>query len=172
MEIRHLADRRDIPGLVESHGRAWRVAYDGIVPDAVLAGMTVDPTPDEIDRWHDRFAVDHDRILVAVLDGTVRGYAFVRWGEDTKPFVGPDEAGLKAIYVHPDHWGGGIGTTLLERGLALLPSTVTSIKLEMLDGNDVGAGFYESRGFERIGTGETDMAGGTLPTADLRARPP
>ncbi|WP_241658359.1 N-acetyltransferase [Halorubrum sp. BOL3-1] len=90
----------------------------------------------------------------------VTGFVDVRWGEETtKPFVGRGEAGVKAVYVRPDRWGRGIGTAPLERGLDALPDRVDTVRLEALAENDVGAGFYEARGFERTDAIERDIAG-------------
>lgn len=150
--------------MAESHGRAWQAAYAGIVPVDVLEGMTVDPSPEEVEEWYEHYVPDQDRVLVADLDGRVRGYAYFRW-DDTKEFVGPEEAGLKEIYVHPDHWGDGIGTALLERGLNLLPEDATALKLEVLAANDRGRGFYEARGFKRVGTSETQIGDQALEAA-------
>lgn len=161
MEVRSIEGREDVRGLVESHGRAWREAYEGIVPDDVLAGTTVAPTDEELDEWDDHYR-DREGVLVADVDGRVRGYAVFRWGEDTKAFVGPDEAGLKEIYVHPEYWGEGIGTALLEAGLDLLPEDATALRLETLAENDRGRAFYESRGFERTGTVATELGDRSL----------
>lgn len=161
MEVRPIEDREDVREMTEAHGEAWRAAYEGIVPDEILAGMTVDPDEGELDRRYEHYA-GHEGVLVAEVEGLVRGYAFVRWGEDTKAFVGPDEAGLKEIYVHPDWWGEGIGTVLLEAGIDLLSGDVTALRLEVLADNEVGRRFYEARGFERTGTTETDLGETTL----------
>ena len=116
--------------------------------------------------WANGLAGDSAAAFVAVVDGTVRGFVDVRWGaENTKSFVGPDEADVKAIYVHPDWWGDGVGTALLERGLDALPDRVERVRLEAFADNDVGARFYEARGFEQVETGETEIAGETYPVA-------
>jgi len=85
-------------------------------------------------------------------------------GGGTKEFVGPKEAGLKEIYVDPEVWGQGVGTALLERGLEVLPEHVEAVTLEMLAGNDVGAGFYEARGFEKTGASEAEIGDATYRT--------
>jgi ribosomal protein S18 acetylase RimI-like enzyme len=156
------AERRE---LIRAHGLSWREAYDDILPESVLDAMTVDPTPEEVEGWAEGFG-DDSAVFVAVVDGTVRGFVDVRWGaENTKSFVGPDEADLKAIYVHPDWWGEGVGTALLDRGLDALPDRVETVRLEAFADNDVGARFYEARGFERVETSETEIAGETYPVA-------
>jgi len=164
MEIRHLDDREDVRELARAHGLAWRRAYDGILPNDAIEEVPVELEGDGLERWYEHYAAHDDRVLVADVDGTVRGYAFFRW-EETKPFVGPDEAGLKEIYVHPDYWGQGIGSVLLERGLELLPPDVEALKLEVLAGNDLGRSFYEARGFERVGTSSTEVGTTTVEEA-------
>lgn len=103
--------------------------------------------------------------------GDALGFADFRWGDiETKSFVGENEAGLKAIYVDPEHWGEGVGTALLERGLSLLPEAVETLRLEMLDGNDVGDAFYRAKGFERTGEATHEIDGEAYPTV-VYARP-
>lgn len=167
MEIRPPETDEDLRELIRAHGRSWRAAYDDALPESVLDAMTVDPTSEEVQGWADRLDDGDDSAhFVALVDGTVRGFVDVRWGaNNTKSFVGPDEAGVKAIYVHPDRWGEGVGTALLRRGLDALPDRVERVRLEAFADNEVGARFYEARGFERVETGETEVAGETYPTA-------
>jgi len=98
---------------------------------------------DRLEQCHEYYAAHDDRVLVAELDGAVRNSASFRW-EETRPFVGPDEAGLKEIYVRPDYWGEGIGSGLLERGLELLPGDVEALTLDVLAENEVGRSFYST----------------------------
>ncbi|ELZ38630.1 GNAT family N-acetyltransferase [Halorubrum tebenquichense] len=166
MEIRPPETDEDLRELIRAHGRSWRAAYDGILPDPALDEMTVEPASEDVEEWADRLDGDDSAVFVAVVDGAVRGFADVRWGADnTKSFVGEGEAGVKAIYVHPDRWGEGVGSALLDRGLDALPDRVERVRLEALADNDVGARFYEARGFERAEAGETEVAGETYPTA-------
>lgn len=77
-----------------------------------------------------------ENVFLVAVDGvgTIRGYAHLRWGPQTKPFVDPDDAGLKELYVDPDAWGTGIGTTLLNAGIDRLPPDLHDLTLEMLAG--------------------------------------
>ncbi|MFC5278315.1 GNAT family N-acetyltransferase [Halorubrum rubrum] len=164
MDIRPPETDTDIVELIRAHGRAWREAYDDVLPDPVLDEVTVEPTPEEVEEWAEGLDGDCAATFVAVIDGTVRGFVDVRWGDDnTKPFVGIGEAGLKAIYVHPDRWGEGIGTALLERGLDALPTDIDAIRLDAFADNESGARFYESRGFERAGVRAVEIADETYP---------
>lgn len=153
----------DAAALASVHAAAWRSAYRGILPDDVLDDMPTDPPDDWIGGWRDRVETPHNRMLVATADGEVVGYANVRL-EETKPFVDDGEAELKEIYVDPDSWGEGVGTALLEAALDALPEAVVTIRLETLSGNDLAAGFYEARGFERTGQSTFEIAGAEYPT--------
>lgn len=165
MRIRLLQDRDDIRGLLTVHAQAWKAAYNEILPQEAI-DRVVDPDPgqDHIDTRYDTLWPDRDRVFIAEQAEAVVGYANFRWGSETKPFVGEEEAGLKEIYVHPDHWGNGIGTALLGRGLARLPNRITALKLEAFSDNDVGAAFYDARGFERTGGGRVEILDGSYPT--------
>lgn len=164
MEVRPIQRTDDVRGVLRVNALAWRTAYDGLLPDAVLARQDPDPTDEQV---RDRAAaLRGDRALVLVADdGRVRGYSHFRWGPETKSFVGESEAGLTAIYVAPDCWGEGVATALLERGLEGLPASIDRVRLEALEGNDVGRRFYEARGFDRAGTSEFEIAGEAYPTA-------
>ena len=166
MEIRQYEGREDARGGARTHALAWRAAYDGLLPDDVLDAQ--EPSSDEraVERWHGRLAANRRGTFVAVADGTVRGFADVRWGDaGTKDFVGEGEADLKAIYVDPDYWGEGVGTALVERALDALPDSVEALRLEVLEGNAVGRRFYEARGFERTGTASHEVGDESYPTA-------
>ena len=165
MEVRPPESDEEIRALIRAHGLSWREAYDDILPEAVRNEMTVDPTPEEVERWAAELDGDDTAVFVAVVDGAVRGFVDVRWGtENTKPFVAPDEADLKAIYVHPDWWGQGLGTALLDRGLYALPDRIETVRLEAFADNDVGARFYGARGFNRVATDSTEIDSETYPT--------
>ena len=166
MEVRRPGTDAEIRELIRAHGLSWREAYDEILPDSVLDAMTVEPTSEDVEGWTDRLGGDDAAVFVAFVDETVRGFVDVRWGEEnTKPFVDPGEADIKAIYVHPDWWGEGIGTALLDYALDSLPDRIEAVRLEAFADNEVGARFYEARGFDRIQTAETEIAGETYPTA-------
>lgn len=172
MEVRPLRDEADARELTVAHGRAWQAAYEGLLPEAVIQQVAVDdPGEARVRSEYDRLSdYGEDRVLVAEDDdGTIRGYAVFRWGEnDTKATIRDGEAELKELYVDPDTWGEGFGTALLEAGISRLPDTVDSLALEALEGNEVAAGFYEARGFEPDGTAAFEVDGERYPTRVYR----
>jgi GNAT superfamily N-acetyltransferase len=59
-----------------------------------------------------------------------------------------DDDFLRQLYVLPAHWGTGIGSALLERGLERMRERgATRAKLWTLEGNERGRRFYERRGW-------------------------
>jgi ribosomal protein S18 acetylase RimI-like enzyme len=166
MELRRLEPgTADARAITRVNALAFREAYDDLLPEEVLAGFGADPSDEQLREYADRLERDREGIFLATLEGGVRGYGYVRWGEGTKAFVGPNEAGLKELYVEPDYWGEGAGTALLERCLEALPEGTERLRLETLAGNEVGRRFYEARGFERTGRSEFEIAGEAYSTA-------
>ena len=78
----------------------------------------------------------------------------------TRPFLAEDDDGsviglltvgddeLYAIYVHPDHWGTGVGQELLERAEAELAETCTAASLTCMTVNARARRFYERNGWQ------------------------
>lgn len=164
MEVRHPESDDELRAVVLVNRRAWLEAYDEVLPESVLADVAARPTEEELDARVASMRADRGNLLVAVDEGAVVGYANVRWRDDrTKEFVGRDEAGLKELYVDPDHWSAGVGTALLEAAVDLADDA-TALRLEVLESNDVGRRFYEARGFERTGSDEFEVEGERLPT--------
>lgn len=171
MDVRPIESERDLQAVNRVNVLAWRAAYDGILPDSVLEDRSVGISSREAAGRFERIQDATGCFLVAVDDtDQIRGYVWLRWGEDTKDFVDDEEAGLKEIYVEPDYWGAGVGTRLLERALAELPAAIEAVRLEMLSGNDVAEGFYESHGFERVDSSTFELHGEAYLTAVYEKR--
>lgn len=78
---------------------------------------------------------------------------------ETRPFLAEDDEGrvlgiltvgdseLYAIYVHPDHWGTGVGQTLLDRAEEELAKTCTDATLTCMVVNGRARRFYERNGW-------------------------
>lgn len=157
MHIRELRGLGDVRGTDRVNRQCWRTAYSNILPESV-----VNRDQASEDALRDRLAAVRSwtgAALVAVDDDRIVGYAFARWGDDTKPFVDADDAGLKEIYVDPDHWNEGVGTALLRQVEQRVPATKVGLTLSMLAGNEPGRRFYERRGFREVGE-TTDEIGG------------
>jgi oligopeptide/dipeptide ABC transporter ATP-binding protein len=144
VEIRAAVDG-DADGMAEAFVAAWREAYPGVVPDAVLAGLDHGQTA----RWlvgliDERAEGETD---VAVADGRVIG--FVRYG--TRP---PEPGGyVFGLYVHPAQAGHGVGRALLghaerrlrERGMEV-------VSLHVFEANERARRLYAKAGYAPDGS--------------------
>lgn len=136
------AEPEDIGDIRQVAGETWHAVYDDILgPDAVeelLAEGYARPVLAEM------IALDEVGLFVSTVDGDVVAYASCGMTDATG-------FGDLDLYVHPDHWGDGIGTGLLHRGERHLHDlAVRNIRDEVLAENEVGNAFYR-RHFERVG---------------------
>jgi GNAT superfamily N-acetyltransferase len=145
----------DVRGLAVVHVRAWQAAYRGLVPDAVLDGLSVDAREG---RWRALLAGE-TRTLVACGGGTVAGFCSVI-APARDPGLSADAAEIAAIYVDPGRWRAGLGRALLETALGELRDEgyATAI-LWLLEGNDRALRFYSSCGFAPDGATKTEPVG-------------
>lgn len=137
--------------------------YEGALDDEALLEEVRDPSfPGELRTWLERLPLPGVDYLVAEHDGEVVGFAQYLWAPaDTEPFVAEDEVLLHSLYAHPDHWGTGVGTALVDAGRERLPEDRTTLRLAVLKTNDVGISFYESYGFDRTGDAVVETMCGT-----------
>jgi ribosomal protein S18 acetylase RimI-like enzyme len=133
----------DADAMAEVFVAAWRQAYPGVVPDAVLADLD----PERTARWlagliDGRAEGETD---VAVADGRVIG--FVRYG------VRPEGGYVFGLYVHPAQAGQGVGRALLrhaEHGLRGRGAEVVS--LHVFEANERARRLYAKAGYAPDGS--------------------
>ncbi|AGB17272.1 acetyltransferase [Halovivax ruber XH-70] len=166
MHVRQYEDRSDARAIARIQARAWMDAYADLLPADVLASQSPDPDDETVAGWHQSLTANRQGVLLAVDEtGERLGFADFRWGDaETKAFVDENEAGLKSIYVDPDSWGNGVGTALLERGISILPEAVETLRLEMLEGNEIGHEFYRAKGFEVTDEASHEIGDEAYPT--------
>lgn len=150
LELRD-ATPADAHALATVQVASWRAAYRGLMPDEVLAGLSVP----ELDRvWSDRFTARPPRtgVVLATVERRVVGFAAVG-----PPLVPADRADptlgdLYALYLDPEHWGRGIGTPLHAAALdRLVAHGCTHAGLWVLDGNQRAQRFYHRTGWTDTG---------------------
>ncbi len=124
---------------------AWRQAYPGVVPDAVLAALDHAATSDWLAGLIDKRAEgDTD---VAVRQGQVIG--FVRYG------MKPDEPGgyVFGLYVHPDQAGQGTGQMLLRHAERRLRERGSgTVSLHVFEANERARRLYAKAGYAPDGS--------------------
>ncbi len=157
---------QDAPALDRLNVRLVQAAYGGQLPDGRLDG----PRPEEqVAGWERGLRRDRaqDPILVAQQDDRVVGFAVVG------PAQNPEGAGeLCAITVDPDHWGTGVGRTLLAAAQAELARLgYAEAVLWVLPDNARGRRFYELAGWTTDGTRRTsEVRGVVVPEVRYRRR--
>ena len=150
----------DATAIGRAHVAAWRSAYVGQLPQALLDSL--DPAQ-SAEGW--RRLVDRDdgdggggALLVAEIDGAVVGFASLGAHRD-----GGREGVLYAVNVHPDSWGLGAGAALLDAvETALAKRGFERATLWVLPGNQRARRFYERNGWLSDEVLQHEVLGGVL----------
>lgn len=141
----------DVSALGRLHAETWHDAYTGLLPDWVLAEITVERSTAYWARVLNGELPAERRVLVAAQEetGTPIGFAFTGPCRDAEP-VGAGE--LYAIYVSAAHWGRGAGPELIEGAHETLRDAgFEEAVLWVLTGNDRACRFYQRHGWRTDG---------------------
>lgn len=158
LEVREAA-AEDVEAVVDVAEAAWYAAYGGFLdPATVQRGLEENYDPELVEG-----AVEHENIafFVAEADGEVVGFASAEqtWA---------DEVELHTVYVHPDRWGEGAGSALLERVEAWARDRgVDRIACAAFSENSIGIGFLEAAGFRRGTEAKAEIAGELHPETEF-----
>lgn len=156
-QVHPMMSPQDREGRALVHYAAWREAYAGLMPEAILAAHTLEGCRKSAQRGSsgDTFVAldreDGDRVVgFACYERSARDHVSV-----------PEASEISALYVLRGYQGLGLGRQLLEHCLARLPRPRTA--LFVLEGNEKAIGFYEHMGFRPTGHKIADARdGGTL----------
>lgn len=134
----------DVPALAALHVETWRAAYRGIMPDALLDGLSVAVFAG---HWSGHLARATRTDLVCDDGGRVIGFA--AFGPARDPDVDArDVAELYGIYVHPEQWGRRAGWMLwTASATALREQGRREVVPWVLEANARARRFYERVGF-------------------------
>ena len=138
----------DAADIARVHVEAWRAAYIGIVPQAVLDRLSIDRRQQ---FWARRLAdPGESRTFVAGRDGRIVGFAGTGRPADLENLPGAAE--LETIYLLPEVWRLGVGRLLMRQSTEdLAKRGFSSAILWVLTGNDRGRRFYEAVGWQADG---------------------
>lgn len=140
----------------------WRAAYQGLVPAAVLDGLSVDERAGALVARLESGVVT---VLLAEQEGELLGFGSV--GASRDPDAGDGVAELYALYVQSDRWWSGIGSVLHSAALqAMSASSFVEATLWVLEGNERAERFYARQGWRPDGARKVDEECG----AELRYR--
>ena len=165
LDVHELRSRAEAFDVLRVNGAAWREAYD-FLPESALPSRDYRPDPSRVSEFYANVQERDAPVFVAVRDGEVVGFAELRWGSDeTDSFVPQTDAELKALYVHPDAWGEGIGSELLVASLFAVPPTFERLTLQTFRENQPARAFYERHGFSLIDDAVFEIDGAEYPTS-------
>jgi ribosomal protein S18 acetylase RimI-like enzyme len=144
-----LATPDDADAIERIRTDTWRDAYRGLMPDALLDGLSYDATR----RRAAMRVLRPDRfVLVAEHDGVV---GFCVGGPERFGVVPHPE--IYAIYVLPAHQGHGHGAALLGAGAReLVARGARAMQLWVLRENAAARGFYERMGGRHLTHHDTE----------------
>lgn len=160
----------DALGISRVHVSSWLQAYAGLMPESYLGQQSVE---DRVAQWSEILRADvgaeggtwvathHDDIVGFVSAGPCRDL-------DPAPQLRWE---IYALYVAPQHWGQGLGTSLVGEVLDEVPGAAESVSLWTLAANQRAMRFYEQLGFAYDGTDKEVMRGGVAVSERRLVRP-
>jgi ribosomal protein S18 acetylase RimI-like enzyme len=150
--------------------RSWRAAYRGLLPDDVLAGLSVQ---ERAQRWSASLTAppEHMRVVVAAVPDALVGFAATGAPLVPEDRADPTLGDLYALYLDPEVWRRGIGTRLHSAALDRLRSCgFTQAGLWVLDTNDRALRFYDRVGWTDTGRTQVDHGPGGVELLERRLR--
>ncbi|WP_059173090.1 GNAT family N-acetyltransferase [Bacillus sp. FJAT-27445] len=132
---------------------SWNATYEGIIPHEVQEHFLNSAYNDDMMKQR----MERSLMLVAEEDGRVSGFA------NFSPVRDGGKVELYAIYLLPEDQGKGIGTALLNEGIAK-SNGVKEIYINVERDNAIGRAFYEAKGFKVVQELEEDFEGHILKT--------
>jgi ribosomal protein S18 acetylase RimI-like enzyme len=160
-----VADAHDI---AEIGVLGWRAAYRGILPDDLLAGLSVEPR--EV-AWRSLLESDPEESAPAwVAEGNGRVVGFVSSGPPRDDDAPLPAAEIYAIYVAPEAWRRGVGRALLDTAVNHWRTRgAAALVLWVLEANAPGRAFYDALGWRPDGRRqEIDLGGQATPEVRYR----
>jgi ribosomal protein S18 acetylase RimI-like enzyme len=162
MELRD-ATPADVPQIRRVAEASWTAAYAAFLTpgqcrralDDLYDTESLERVIEDLDDFH---------LLVAESESEVVGFASAEqtWA---------DEAELYALYICPDYWQMGIGSALLDAIVDLVHRDgVERLACSVFIKNYAGVGFFEAKGFKRLGETVTDVAGSVHEEYELERR--
>lgn len=143
-----VAEPADIPGIRGVARAAWSEAHAPIVGDATVESFLAEYY--DAQSFVDR--IERDDVILDVAtrgDDPIVGYVLVIEDEDD-----PQLFHLAHIYVDPNHWGDGIGQSLLDHVETRVQAAGGHrIRLGVMTENRRAVDFYDQAGYHRVEEG-------------------
>ena len=151
IEIRP-AVRADTDALCDAHVAAWRVAYRGLFPDALLDSEEFEAGRRAIWRAARWFGDPDQQVFAAVLAGVVSGFAHVGAEREHNVLNGSGRGEVYGFYNQPSTWGSGLARASMAAAEQWLGEHgFTEATLWVLRDNPRARSFYEKSGWAWTG---------------------
>ena len=136
------ATAADAQGIAKVHVASWQAAYKGILPEALLASLSVS---DRAAMWTQIIGEHSAQILLTKREEQIVG--FVSFGASRDTDAAPNSFEIQAIYVNPSDWSTGIGNELMQTAIAHIKANEAKLlTLWVLADNVRAIRFYEKLG--------------------------
>ena len=144
----------DAPEIAAVHVITWQKVYRGIMPSPFLDDLSVSRREE---HWKQVLSRENHQVHVACVSGEVAGFSSTGTNRDI-----PEAAELYAIYIHPEHWGKGLGKALFHASCAALRSLrFDRLLLWVATDNSQARNFYSHLGMTVDGLTKRQSFGGT-----------
>jgi len=127
---------------------AWRKAFEGILSEKLLSNLVIE---EFVENWK-WIILDKERKNFIWLNELQEGLGFISFGKP-KDKNEPADFEIYGIYIHPIHWGKGIGHKLMTYALNSIKELKPSAKVVLwtMKMNKVSHKFYCRQGFNTNG---------------------
>lgn len=142
----------DADAIAAAHIASWRAAYTHIFPASVFDSPDFDRSRIEMWRNWSRSSTPDRRLIVATADDRVVGFAHTGRRDEPHGVHDPDRGELLGFYAHPDVWGTGVATAMMDAALSSLrdDGVARAIVWTLADAHRARA-FYEKSGWTLTG---------------------
>jgi ribosomal protein S18 acetylase RimI-like enzyme len=142
------ADINDANVLGNIHSESFRVAYKGIIPDSILDNFTAIKR----EQYIQKSLIDGTEEYV-LIEKCNEPAGFICIGKCRDEDLDSSCGEVWGIYLLPLFWNQGLGTKLINWGMAeLIRRGFEKVSLWVLEENINARKFYEKLGFEHDGT--------------------
>ena len=150
----------DADQLARIHVDTWRATYTGLVPDTMIAALSLSGS---VQRWREVLPTTPPRHCLVALDLAGDVIGFVRRGPSRDEGAAPTTGEVQSLYVHPEHWNTGAGRALLDTATKNLRSDgFTDATLWVLAANTRARRIYERCGWHDDGRTHQDQRQGAV----------
>ncbi|MFT4255592.1 MAG: GNAT family N-acetyltransferase [Pseudoxanthomonas sp.] len=149
-----------VSAIAEIHVATWKAAYQGIVPEATLAALSVERREE---YWRTAIAKGTPQVLIARVANDVAGW--IAFGACRDVGAPSDASELQGIYISAEYWSRGVGQALwLSARQRLIKQHYRTVSLWVLADNQRAIRFYRAAGFqlEASSSKEITMSGKVL----------